>query len=124
MHARSLCTAAMLALIFAGPVFAHAKLRSTDPAADAQLKTAPTSLSFIFNENVQLAVLTLTSAGKNIPVTLDRGAVAAAKVTIELPTLAAGTYEVRWSALSADDGHVTKGVFSFTIMGTAASTRP
>jgi len=109
--------AAVIAMILAAPAFGHAKLRSTMPAADAQLQVAPKSLTLNFNEAVRLAVLTLTAGGKNIPVTVDRSAAAAPQVSVALPALAVGKYEVQWSALSADDGHVTKGTFSFEIVG-------
>lgn len=104
-------------MILAGPAFGHATLRSTIPAADAQLQVAPKSLTLSFNEDVRLAVLTLTADGKDIPVTVDRSAPAAPQVTVTLPVLAVGKYQVRWSALSPDDGHVSKGTFSFAILG-------
>ena len=35
--------------------------------------------------------------------------------SLALPALKPGLYRVEWTALAADDGHVTKGAFSFTI---------
>lgn len=113
---------AVLGLIIAGTAFGHAKLRSSSPPDDAQLQFAPKSLTLNFNENVRLAVLTLSSGGTDIPVKLDRSAAAAPQVSVLLPPLADGKYRVQWSALSPDDGHVTKGTFSFTIVGTAAAS--
>jgi hypothetical protein len=113
---------AMGGLSLSGPAFAHAKLRSTIPAADAQLPVAPKSLTLSFNESVRLAVLTLTADGKEVPVTVDRSAPAAAQVTVALPALAAGKYVVQWSALSVDDGHVSKGTFAFAIVGPSAAS--
>jgi hypothetical protein len=104
-------------MILTGPAFAHAKLRSTIPAADARLQVAPKSLILNFNESVRLAVLTLTAGGKDIPVTVDRNAPAAAQVSVALPALAVGQYVVQWSALSVDDGHVSKGTFAFAVVG-------
>ena len=77
---------------------AHAKLLSTSPAAGEQVDAAPKALTLKFNEAVQLAVLKLSADGKDIPVAVDRGAAAAAEVTVALPALAAGTYQVQWSA--------------------------
>jgi methionine-rich copper-binding protein CopC len=114
-------TAAAVVLVLAGPAFGHAKLSSSMPAADAKLDAAPKSLSLTFNEKVQLAVLTLNADGKNVPVSVDRNAVPAAQITIALPVLMAGTYKVQWSALSVDDGHVSKGGFSFTVAGAKSS---
>jgi methionine-rich copper-binding protein CopC len=103
-------------LMLSGPAHGHAKLRASVPSADAQLQTAPKSLSLSFSEDVHLAVLTLTGGGKDIPLAMDRAAPAASQVSVALPALPAGKYQVQWSALSADDGHVTKGTFSFTVL--------
>ena len=113
-------SAAAMTLLLAGPAIGHAKLRGSSPAADAQLQVAPKSLTLDFSENVRLAVLTLTAGGKDISVPVDRSAPPATQVNISLPPLAPGNYTVHWSALSTDDGHVTKGSFSFAIVGPAA----
>jgi methionine-rich copper-binding protein CopC len=104
--------AAMLSPITA---FAHAKLLGSSPAAGAQLEVRPTALTLRFDEKVQLAVLKLSAGGTDIPVAFDRSAQAAAQVSVALPSLAPGTYRVQWSALTADDGHVVKGTFSFVV---------
>jgi methionine-rich copper-binding protein CopC len=116
----SMATITVAVMLLAGPAFGHAKLLRSVPSADAQLQAAPTSLTLGFNENVRLAVVSLTSGGKIIPVAVDRTAPAAAQASVALPVLGAGTYQVHWSALSTDDGHVTKGTFSFVIVGAAA----
>jgi methionine-rich copper-binding protein CopC len=118
----SLMAATAAALALAGPAFGHAKLLSTLPGADAQLQAAPTSLTLTFNENVRLAVLTLTAGGKTIPVTVDRSLPASPQVSVSLPALTAGKYQVQWSALSPDDGHLTKGTFTFVIVGSTAGS--
>jgi len=119
-----LLAAAAAGMVLTGPVFAHAKLRSSIPAADAQLRAAPKSLTLSFNENVRLAVLTLTLDGKDVPVTVDRSAPPAAQVSVALPALAVGQYVVQWSALSVDDGHVSKGTFAFAVVGAAPAASP
>jgi methionine-rich copper-binding protein CopC len=103
------------ALLLAGPVFGHAKLIGTSPAADVQLTVPPASLTLTFNEIVRLAVLKLWTAGHEVPLTIDRSASPASTVTIALPPLAAGKYEVQWSALTPSDGHVVKGGYSFVV---------
>ncbi len=108
-----LATAAA-ALIFPLAVLAHAKLLGTSPAAGAELKAAPKALTLDFNESVKLAVLKVSSGAKDISVPYDAGA-SAAHVEVPLPPLAPGTYQVKWSALTVDDGHVVKGTFSFVI---------
>jgi copper resistance protein C len=117
MIRQALLALAAAGMTLASPVFAHAKLQSTSPAANAQLGVAPKSLTLSFNEDVQLAILKLTAQGKDIPVAFDRRAPAAPQVTVTLPALTAGEYQVQWSVLSANDGHVVKGAFSFVIAG-------
>jgi copper resistance protein C len=109
------CIASVMILPLAA--LAHAKLLSTSPVADAQLGVAPATLTLKFDEAVQLAVLKLASAGKDIPVAFARGAAAAPLVSVTLPALTAGTYQVQWSVITADDGHVVKGTFSFSVAG-------
>ena len=104
-------------LTFGGPALAHAKLRSSAPTADAQLIDAPKQLILIFNENVQLAVLKLSTPAKVIPLNIDRNAKPTEKVTVVLPRLSAGKYLVTWTALSSGDGNIVRGAFSFTIKG-------
>ncbi|HXA35972.1 MAG TPA: copper resistance CopC family protein [Steroidobacteraceae bacterium] len=109
--------AVVAAMVVIGPAFGHARLLGTSPPADAQLQAAPKSLTLNFNENARLAILTLTVGGMVIPVAVDRSAPAAREITVSLPVLAVGTYQVQWSALSPADGHITKGTFSFSIVG-------
>jgi copper resistance protein C len=101
--------------IMSGPCMAHAKLESSSPAKDAHLTEAPKALTLTFNEAAQLAVLKLTSGGKEIPITIDKNAKASPSFTFPLPVLAPGSYTVQWTAVAADDGHVTKGSFAFSI---------
>jgi methionine-rich copper-binding protein CopC len=100
---------------WATSVSAHAKLQSSTPADKAQLGEPPASLTLNFSEAAKLAVLRLTAAGGVVPVKVDRDAKASTSVVIALPPLKPGTYDVQWTALAQDDGHVTKGSFSFTV---------
>jgi len=103
------------ALLAAGPAFGHAKLLSSSPAAGAEITGSPPSLTLTFNENVRLGVLKLTTAGHAVPVVIDPNPAAARVITIKLPPLTAGAYDVQWSALTPSDGHVVKGRYSFVI---------
>jgi methionine-rich copper-binding protein CopC len=104
-------------LLAAGPCLAHAQLQSSTPADNAQLTEPPRTLSLNFSEAAQLAVLKLVTGGKEIPVPLDKSAKPVQSYTLTLPLLAPGSYTVQWTAVAADDGHVTKGTFKFSIAG-------
>jgi methionine-rich copper-binding protein CopC len=106
----------MAAVVFGAPAFGHAKLLLSSPTADAQVTGSPSTLTLTFNENVRLAMLKLSTGGRDIPITIDRAAAGAPTVTVKLPALAAGKYDVQWSALTLDDGHVVKGGYSFSVL--------
>jgi methionine-rich copper-binding protein CopC len=103
------------ALLAAGPALGHARLLETSPAAGAEVSESPPSLTLTFNENVRLGVLKLTTAGHAVPLTVDKDRAPARAVTVTLPPLTRGSYEVEWSALTPSDGHVVKGRYTFVI---------
>jgi methionine-rich copper-binding protein CopC len=115
--------ALMAMLMTVGPAFGHAKLLNSSPAADAQLQAAPKVLAITFSEEAQLVGLKLSKGAVAVPLAFERQPKAATRFTVSLPPLDPGTYEVQWTAVAADDGHITKGRFSFSIAGgTSLST--
>jgi methionine-rich copper-binding protein CopC len=111
-----LITAILAAGLFANLSFGHAKLVSSSPASGAQVTESPKSLTLLFSEEAKLAALKLTAAGAEISVPIDKAAPSAKTVVVPLTTLAPGTYEVHWTAIATDDGHVTRGSFQFTLL--------
>ena len=98
---------------------AHASLRSSDPAADAILDVAPSTVTLTFTEppDPQLTVLhVLDSSGKQV----EKGSpqpVSGRHFEIREPlgALPDGVYTVTWRTVSETDGHVTAGGFSFGV---------
>jgi copper resistance protein C len=115
MLKNALLALALCGIVLAAPCMAHAKLQSSTPSNNAKLTQAPKTLTLNFNEAARLAVLKLVRDGQEISVPLDKDAKAGQTFTLTLPALSPGNYTVQWSALSADDGHVTKGSFTFSI---------
>ena len=115
MNKKILGVVVVAGVLLASAAFAHAKLLSASPADGAQLTDAPRALTLSFAEAVKVASVAFSSSGHAVPVTIDRTAKAAATVVVPLPALSAGRYEVRWSAVSPDDGHVSKGSLTFTL---------
>jgi copper resistance protein C len=112
---KTACLAWAFGAFLAGPCFAHAKLQSSSPAANEQLTQAPKTLTLNYNEAAQLALLKLIHDGKEITIPIDKSAHASQSIVEPLPGLAPGKYTVQWTAVAADDGHVTKGSFDFSI---------
>jgi len=108
---------ALAGALAADPCLSHAKLQSSIPADNGQLTQAPKTLTLNFNEAAQLALLKLVGNGKEISIPVDKNAKASQSITVPLPGLVPGKYTVQWSAVAADDGHVTRGSFVFSIAG-------
>jgi methionine-rich copper-binding protein CopC len=108
---------ALSGALAAGPCLSHAKLQSSAPADNAQLAQVPKTLTLNFSEAAQLARLVVVGDGKEISIPIDKTAKASQSFTLPLPGLVPGKYTVQWTAVAADDGHVTKGSFSFSIAG-------
>jgi copper resistance protein C len=115
MFKKALVAFALGGFIASAPCSAHAKLQSSSPAANALLSEAPKTLTLKFNEAAQLAVVKLVSEGKEIALPVDKAAPPSQSFNLPLPALAQGKYTVQWAAVAADDGHVTKGTFAFSI---------
>lgn len=104
----------------AAPAMAHAELVRSQPANGAILPTAPNRVAIWFDEALTPSGSTITvydgrrhevdradsrvdpSNPRHLTVSLESG----------LPN---GIYTVTWTSISADDGHVVHGTFTFTV---------
>ncbi|MCZ4281454.1 copper resistance protein CopC [Kiloniella laminariae] len=87
----------------------------SEPADQAVLSTPPKQITLTFPAPVRLTSLKLeTAAGDKIPLENAQNIEPASAISVSLPILETGTYQVNWRGL-ASDGHPTKGSFSFTI---------
>jgi methionine-rich copper-binding protein CopC len=115
-HASALL-AGLLALLPVA-VAAHAFLVKSSPTRRAVLAQPPTRVDLWFNERLEPAysrVSVVDAAGRQVD--LGDGGVGrddARRLTASLPTIAPGTYTVRYRVLSVD-GHVVDGTFAFTV---------
>ena len=101
------------------PVWAHANLLRSLPAADAVVTEPPPLIRAWFSEEVAVkgSVMRLYDGADNV---LAAGGVDLKdkdheSMKITPPLLAPGAYQVRWHAISADDNHVTEDVFRFSV---------
>jgi len=108
---------AVLLSVAAGSAFAHAKLVTSEPAAEATV-AAPSVVKLHFNEAVEAAMSKVKLSG---PVGALEGLAAPAPeagddktLLVTLPKLSAGRYQLTWSTMG-HDGHHTQGTFQFTV---------
>ncbi|HEX4272437.1 MAG TPA: copper homeostasis periplasmic binding protein CopC [Rhizomicrobium sp.] len=104
----------LLSLCLATPAFAHARLVSSDPAANAKVKS-PGQIKLHFSESLEPAFSTaslIDAKGKTVPVSKSVGS---DTITLLPLTLKPGTYKVTWRSVGQDT-HALTGGFGFTVI--------
>jgi methionine-rich copper-binding protein CopC len=104
----------LLMLLATTPALAHAKLKSSDPAANASVKS-PNLIRLIFSETLEPAFSSaeLTdAAGKTLPVSKSVGG---ATITLMPLGLRPGAYSVTWHSVGHDT-HRINGSFGFKVV--------
>jgi methionine-rich copper-binding protein CopC len=101
-----------------GLALAHAQLDVATPPAGATVAGTPPEVSGTFTQDMKPASSSLElrdASGKVIATgAVDPGNVRRMVIT-DLPDLAPGLYEVRWKTVSAEDGELARGTWSFTV---------
>jgi copper transport protein len=110
-----------LLLAWAPAAWAHASLKSSDPAANASLAKSPSQILLTFTEPVDpsLSVVKVVDAsGKPAAGVGAARSVAGQTAELSVPVrspLAKGVYTVNWRSVSSVDGHVEVGAFAFGV---------
>jgi len=111
-------TAVVLALLAPGLILAHAQLDTPTPANGSTVTTPVTEVAGTFTERVKVD-------GSKLVVKLAGGATVAQggrdpsdnKRMVATPAapLGPGSYLVEWTTISADDGELARGTWTFTV---------
>jgi methionine-rich copper-binding protein CopC len=115
--------AGCIAAAWCGSAFAHAAPVSYEPDAYSVSASMPQRVRMRFSERIEPGASTLQifdAAGDAVPseeVTVYQGDPRAFAAVLH--GTGTGTFTVAWQVVSADDGHFTKGAFTFSV-GTAA----
>lgn len=112
---------AALALMLPALLKAHAQLQKTQPASGETVSTAPPHIQLWFDEEVDLKVSKIDLTGPSGKVALGptHTMMDAKSLMADITgKLADATYTVNWTTAAADDGHVSKGDFKFTLKQT------
>ena len=115
-------------VLLAAPAGAHAELRSSDPANGQILETPPDHISLTFTESPDVGLTTVgvvDSSGAPVKTgPPERSSTSKGEIRVALDPVPDGVYTVAWRTVSATDGHVTAGAFSFGVGVTPAEVRP
>ncbi len=118
----AIVSAIALLLVFGSIAFAHAQPTQYDPQPGSHLGKAPTSIQISFDQPIELSLSRFQVFDRaknrydvaNGLMVSDNGQHATMPLT---GTLRSGVYTVLWSAVSAQDGHLTKGSYAFVVEG-------
>ncbi len=96
---------------------AHAMLDHASPVVGSSVASAPREVALTFTQNLEAAFSSVEVTDANGG-RVDQGKpqVSGNTMRVGLKSLPAGTYRVRWQALSVDT-HKTEGSFTFTVGG-------
>lgn len=113
--------ALMLLLALPAAMLGHAALVSGDPAPGSTVDTAPSRVSATFDDELVPGKSSIVLIGPDGQ-TVGTGSLAPEDshvLTVIVPPLGPGTYEVRWTAATAD-GHIERGTYRFTVATSAS----
>ena len=111
----------LLVMLCAMPlqVFAHATPVEYTPAAGETVLEAPASISVRFTERIEMGASSLTVFGPDgNEVQEGKGTLSSEDprlFSVPLIGTTEGIYTVSWQVVSVDDGHFTKGAYSFLV---------
>src|SRR5580658_9120025 len=120
MTSRIIAAAFVLAELLISPaaVRAHAFLDHSDPAVGSTVPTSPSFMHVWFTQELEPAFSWVTVSDKSGASLNDEPAAIdpsnKSELTVKLKPLSAGTYTVKWHALSVDT-HTTEGDFTFQV---------
>ena len=120
--------ALLVAAVLPAGVGAHSELVASDPADGAILTDPPREISGVFSEELDAgrSVMELRAPDGGVLATgrVPAGGPATRMAIVDLPAFTAGTYEVRWTTVTADDDGVERGTFTFTMVAATPSPSP
>ena len=114
----ALVAVAAVSLLFPVTVSAHAQLDVPTPADGATVEGSPSEVSGTFTQEIKPDGSSLVLRDTNARVVARGGPDpddVHRMVIADVPELTPGTYEVQWTTISAEDGELARGTWSFTV---------
>jgi copper resistance protein C len=117
MRIKILIVSLLLAVLGNAAAHAHALLEHASPLVGSSVAAAPREVSLTFTQNLEAGFSSVQVTDAN-GARVDQGKpqVNGNTMRVGLKSLSAGTYRVRWHALSVDT-HKTEGSFTFSVGG-------
>jgi copper resistance protein C len=123
---RFMRTALVALLVIAAPAaaLAHAKMTGSKPQEGSTVAAGLSEIELSFSHPLRLSMVHVRDANKrDIPLKSELPPSFAQVAKIKVDGLTPGSYEVTWTAV-AEDGHVMKGAFAFSVKAERAAAQP
>ncbi len=113
---KAAAAAALFVVVGTGAAIAHATMTSSLPKDGATVPPALSEIELNFSKPLRLTLVNVVRASdqQQIPTTSALPTSVEKSVKIGIAPLLAGSYKVSWTAV-AEDGHVMKGTFGFSV---------
>src|SRR5947209_3659339 len=103
-----------------GSALAHSYPQTTDPQSSARLDSSPAHIGITYDSPIAASgssMLLLDSTGAAVPSVADQTDGNRQTSIQPVTDLAPGPYTVDWTSVSADDGHMAQGFYTFVVNG-------
>jgi copper resistance protein C len=103
-----------------GSALAHSYPQTTDPQSSARLDSSPAHIGITYDSPIAASgssMLLLDSTGTAVPSEPDQSDNNRQTSIHPVTDLAPGPYTVDWTSVSADDGHMAQGFYTFVVNG-------
>ena len=115
--------ATLLLMAAQATALAHAKMTASTPKDGSTVAAGLSQIELNFSQPLRLSMVHVRDANKHdIALKSALPTAFAPVVKINVDSLAPGSYEVAWTAV-AEDGHVMKGTFAFSVEAAAPPTK-
>ena len=106
---------AVVLVMAAAAVQAHAQLKQSTPAEGAVVTEMPAAIDLTFSESARVTAVSIQKDQEpKQKLKAPRGA-AAEHISVAVSKLAPGSYTLTWRAVSEDDGHIMSGELHFKV---------
>ena len=103
-----------------GSALAHSYPQTTDPQSSARLDSSPAHIGITYDSPIAASgssMVLLDSTGTAVPSEPDQSDGNRQTSLHPVTDLAPGPYTVDWTSVSADDGHMAQGFYTFVVNG-------
>ena len=115
--------ATLLVMAAQATAFAHAKMTASTPKDGSTVTAGLSQIELNFSKPLRVSMVHVRDAAQHeVPLKSKLPAPLASAVKIDVESLTPGSYQVSWTAV-AEDGHVMKGTFAFSVKAAAPPSK-